>query len=111
MWLAPRSTHLVVSRPSMPTGPRCAARRGPQERVGHNALDPCAQGGGGRTAWMRAVLMPTSAPRPKRYPSAKRVLALWKTHALSTALRKCSATAASSVTTASVCALECVLIN
>jgi hypothetical protein len=46
----------VVSRPSTPTGPR---------------------------AWMRPVLMPTSAPRPSRNPSAKRVLALWNTHALS----------------------------
>lgn len=34
------SCHLVVSRPSTPTGP---------------------------LAWMRPVLMPTSAPRPKRY--------------------------------------------
>ncbi len=38
----------------------------------------------------------TSAPSPKRYPSLKRVLALWKTQALSTRLRKSSAAAWSS---------------
>lgn len=63
-WSSPRSTHLVVNRPSTPTGPR---------------------------AWMRAVDMPTSAPNPKRKPSANRELALWKTHALSTCCWKPSA--------------------
>lgn len=33
--------------------------------------------------------MPTSAPKPKRKPSAKRELALWKTQALSTVFKKC----------------------
>lgn len=40
---------------------------------------------------MRAVEMPTSAPNPKRNPSAKRELALWNTHALSTCFWKCFA--------------------
>lgn len=64
VWPAPRNSHLVVSSPSTPTGPR---------------------------AWMRDVLMPTSAPSPNLKPSAKRVVALWKTHALSTRRRKSSA--------------------
>ena len=44
------------------------------------------------------VLMPTSAPSPKRNPSAKRVEALWNTHAESTRARKQSAAAWLSVT-------------
>ena len=40
---------------------------------------------------MRDVLMPTSAPSPNRKPSAKRVVALWKTQALSTRFKKSSA--------------------
>mmetsp|Transcript_23937 Transcript_23937/g.65703 ORF Transcript_23937/g.65703 Transcript_23937/m.65703 type:complete len:214 (-) Transcript_23937:818-1459(-) len=71
----PLITHFEVIRPSTPTGPR---------------------------AWMRLVLMPTSAPSPKRNPSLKRVLALWKTQAASTLARKADAAAASLVTMVSV---------
>lgn len=63
---SPCSTHFVVSSPLIPTGPR---------------------------AWIRPVLIPTSAPSPNLYPSANLVLALWKTQALSTWLRNLSATA------------------
>jgi hypothetical protein len=38
----------------------------------------------GPLAWILAVLIPTSAPKPKRNPSANLELALWKTQALST---------------------------
>ncbi|TNN33464.1 hypothetical protein EYF80_056370 [Liparis tanakae] len=84
----PRRTHLVVRSPSSPTGP---------------------------LAWIRAVLMPTSAPaeqergsggeyapRPKRYPSAKRELEFQNTQALSTCCRNCSAVSSLSVTMTSV---------
>ena len=55
----------VVSNPSTPTGP---------------------------LAWMRLVEMPTSAPRPRRKPSANRLEQLWKTSALSTVRKNCCAT-------------------
>ena len=74
------SFHLVVSSPSTPTGPR---------------------------AWIREVLMPTSAPRPKRKPSAKRVDALEKTQAESTELLNSAREASLSERMASVWPLPC----
>ena len=76
----PTSFHLVVSKPSTPTGPR---------------------------AWMRLVLIPTSAPRPKRKPSAKRVEALEKTQAESTELTNSAMWESSSERMASVWPLPC----
>jgi hypothetical protein len=74
---------------------------------------------------MRPVEIPTSAPKPNlfvivrreekgregeeeedRYPSAKRVEALWKTQALSTSRRNFSAVSPFSVIMDSVCALK-----
>mmetsp|Transcript_4609 Transcript_4609/g.16360 ORF Transcript_4609/g.16360 Transcript_4609/m.16360 type:complete len:205 (-) Transcript_4609:881-1495(-) len=72
----PRNSHLVVSNPSTPTGPR---------------------------ACMRDVEMPTSAPRPNRNPSLNRVDALWNTHAESTLRKNSSARALSFVMMQSVC--------
>lgn len=77
-WSVPSKTHFVLNNPSTPTGPR---------------------------AWILAVEIPTSAPRPKRYPSAKRDEALWKTHAESTWFLKCSAHSLFSVMITSVCEL------
>ena len=54
----------MVSSPSTPTGPR---------------------------ACIRLVEIPTSAPSPNRYPSLKRVVALWLTQAASTRFKNCSA--------------------
>ena len=66
---------MYVVRPSSPTGPRACSL---------------------------PVEMPTSAPSPKRKPSAKRVEQFQKTSAESTAARNSSAAARSSVTIASV---------
>src|SRR5271170_4545333 len=44
----------------------------------------------GPRAWSLSVLMPISAPRPYSPPSAKRVLALTRTLAESTAATNCS---------------------
>ena len=71
--------HFVVSNPSIPTGP---------------------------LAWIRDVLIPTSAPSPNRKPSAKRVLALWNTQALSTSLKNLSAIVLVSVMIVSCKTLE-----
>ena len=46
-----------------------------------------------------------NAPSPKRKPSAKRVLALWKTQALSVLSRKCRAVSSLLVMMESVCEL------
>lgn len=78
----PLMSHLVVSRPSTPTGP---------------------------LAWILLVEMPTSAPRPNLNPSANLVEALWKTQALSTDLRKESAVTLLSVTMQSVWLLPCLV--
>ena len=64
--------HFVVNSPSTPTGPR---------------------------AWMRPVLIPTSAPSPKRKPSANRVEAFLNTHAASTRLKNSSPASLSSLQT------------
>ena len=76
----PTSFHFVVSSPSTPTGPR---------------------------AWILEVLIPTSAPRPKRKPSAKRVDALEKTQAESTEFTNSAIEAASEERMASVWPLPC----
>lgn len=52
----------------------------------------------GPRAWILAVEIPTSAPNPKRYPSAKREEALWNTQAESTCFWKRSAVSRFSVT-------------
>jgi hypothetical protein len=56
----------------------------------------------------KPVLIPTSAPRPKRYPSAKREDAFQNTHAESTLCKKRCAFSSFCVMMTSVCALPCV---
>mmetsp|Transcript_10048 Transcript_10048/g.32275 ORF Transcript_10048/g.32275 Transcript_10048/m.32275 type:complete len:447 (+) Transcript_10048:217-1557(+) len=65
----------------------------------------------GPRAWRRPVATPSSAPRPKRKPSEKRVDALWNTQAESTLRRKAAATSGDSVMTASVWFEEWALIK
>ena len=57
------------------------------------------------------MLIPISAPKPNRNPSAKRVDAFHKTLEESTSSRNLSAREASSVMILSVCPEPCVLIN
>ena len=64
-----------------------------------------------KSAHGRCIALRTSAPRPKRKPSAKRVDMLWNTQALSILRRNCSAVSLFSVMQASALSLGIQLLH